>query len=173
VNPGVRIGPNAVIGVGSVVTRDVPAGALAAGVPCRVIRERAFPREPSAEERRRFFSSFLGSVSEILADFAGHPARFRAEALSVELHDRTISCAVSRIGSPRPERVDSTGSDGDVLRVAARDGGVATEFRFAQRVIEGRADPVTEKLRDLLRRHGLRFYADVRDGTYYDWRTDV
>ena len=37
--PGVRIGENAVIGAGSVVTRDVPANVLAAGNPCRVIRE--------------------------------------------------------------------------------------------------------------------------------------
>jgi maltose O-acetyltransferase len=37
--PGVSIGDRAVIGAGSVVTRDVPAGAFAAGNPCRVIRE--------------------------------------------------------------------------------------------------------------------------------------
>jgi maltose O-acetyltransferase len=37
--PGVRIGARAVIGAGSVVTRDVPAGVLAAGNPCKVIRE--------------------------------------------------------------------------------------------------------------------------------------
>lgn len=37
--PGVRIGSRAVIGAGSVVTRDVPAGVFAAGNPCRVIRE--------------------------------------------------------------------------------------------------------------------------------------
>jgi maltose O-acetyltransferase len=36
--PGVRIGARAVIGAGSVVTRDVPEGVLAAGNPCRVIR---------------------------------------------------------------------------------------------------------------------------------------
>jgi len=35
---GVRIGSRAVIGAGSVVTRDIPDGAFAAGNPCRVIR---------------------------------------------------------------------------------------------------------------------------------------
>lgn len=36
--PGVRIGDRAVIGAGSVVTRDVPEGVFAAGNPCRIIR---------------------------------------------------------------------------------------------------------------------------------------
>ena len=37
--PGVSIGDNSVIGAGSVVTRSIPANVLAAGNPCRVIRE--------------------------------------------------------------------------------------------------------------------------------------
>jgi maltose O-acetyltransferase len=37
--PGVTIGANAVIGAGSVVIGDIPGGVLAAGNPCRVIRE--------------------------------------------------------------------------------------------------------------------------------------
>jgi maltose O-acetyltransferase len=39
--PGVTIGDNTVIGAGSIVTKDVPARVLAAGNPCRVIRELA------------------------------------------------------------------------------------------------------------------------------------
>jgi maltose O-acetyltransferase len=35
---GVRIGARAVIGAGSVVTRDIPEAVFAAGNPCRVIR---------------------------------------------------------------------------------------------------------------------------------------
>ena len=37
--PGVTIGDCCVIGAGSVVTRDIPAWTVAAGNPCRVIRE--------------------------------------------------------------------------------------------------------------------------------------
>ncbi|MBE6072524.1 MAG: sugar O-acetyltransferase [Clostridium butyricum] len=39
VNPGVHIGNNVVIGSGSVVTKDIPDNVIAAGNPCRVIRE--------------------------------------------------------------------------------------------------------------------------------------
>lgn len=36
---GVTIGADTVIGAGSVVTHDIPAGVVAAGVPCKVIRK--------------------------------------------------------------------------------------------------------------------------------------
>ena len=48
ITPGVRIGDCCVIGAGSVVTKDIPAWSLAAGNPCRVIRE-------IAEKDRRFY----------------------------------------------------------------------------------------------------------------------
>lgn len=48
VNPGVHIGNNAVIGSGSVVTKDIPDNVIAAGNPCRVIRE-------ITEEDRKYY----------------------------------------------------------------------------------------------------------------------
>ena len=37
--PNVTIGDNTVIGAGSVVTKSIPANVIAAGSPCRVIKE--------------------------------------------------------------------------------------------------------------------------------------
>lgn len=48
VNPGVHIGDNVVIGSGSVVTKDIPANMVAAGNPCKVIRE-------ITEEDRKYY----------------------------------------------------------------------------------------------------------------------
>lgn len=39
VNPGVTIGNNTIIGSGSVVTKDIPDNVIAAGNPCKIIRE--------------------------------------------------------------------------------------------------------------------------------------
>jgi acetyltransferase-like isoleucine patch superfamily enzyme len=40
---GVRVGDNSIVGTSAVVTRDVPANAVVAGVPARVVRMRETP----------------------------------------------------------------------------------------------------------------------------------
>ncbi len=39
INPNITIGDNVVIGSGSVVTKDIPKNVIAAGNPCKVVRE--------------------------------------------------------------------------------------------------------------------------------------
>mgnify|MGYP001172363534 CR=1 FL=1 len=54
--PGVRIGEGAIVGAGSVVTRDVPPLAIVGGAPAKILRER-----PADEYRRlRNEGKFLG-----------------------------------------------------------------------------------------------------------------
>lgn len=48
--PGVTIGSNSVIGAGSVVTKDVPEWSIAAGNPCRVIRQ------ITEEDRNKYYA---------------------------------------------------------------------------------------------------------------------
>ena len=43
VRPGMTIGDDTTIGAGSVVTKPIPAGVVAAGNPCRVIRSLTSP----------------------------------------------------------------------------------------------------------------------------------
>ena len=41
--PGVTVGAGAVLGAGSIVTKDVPPGAVVVGAPARVVRQRRAP----------------------------------------------------------------------------------------------------------------------------------
>jgi acetyltransferase-like isoleucine patch superfamily enzyme len=64
VMPGVTIGDGAVIGADSTINKDVPARALAAGSPARIIKENVAVT-PSPEEKRKM-------VLNILSEFKNH-----------------------------------------------------------------------------------------------------
>ena len=55
--PGANIGSNTVIGAGAVVTKDIPDGVVAAGNPCRIIKE-------ITEEDKKYYYKNLEFDSE-------------------------------------------------------------------------------------------------------------
>ena len=59
INPGVTIGENALIGSGSVVTRNIPDNAVAFGNPARVVNERV-PLEITSTRPRNTKGSLQG-----------------------------------------------------------------------------------------------------------------
>lgn len=71
--PGVTIGDNVVIGAGSVVTKDIPSWSVAAGNPCRVIREitdddinYCFKKEKPDEEALQYMQKLWNESGDTL-----------------------------------------------------------------------------------------------------------
>ncbi|MEO8358621.1 MAG: acyltransferase [Vicinamibacteria bacterium] len=60
--PGVTLGSRVVVGAGSIVTRSLAAGVLAAGVPAKVLRE-VSSKELSIEERQRLIGECVASYA--------------------------------------------------------------------------------------------------------------
>lgn len=69
--PGVHIGSNTVIGAGSVVTKDIPDWVIAAGNPCRVIREITDADRKFYFRDREFDDEAWEDVQRILAKQEG------------------------------------------------------------------------------------------------------
>lgn len=63
--PGVHIGSNTVIGAGSVVTKDIPDWVIAAGNPCKVIREITEADKPFFYKKQRFDAEAWSAIEEL------------------------------------------------------------------------------------------------------------
>ena len=94
VNPGVTIGDDVVVGVGSLVTTNLPPHCLAVGVPAKVVRE-GYPPRPSDEDVRRRIRE-LFRAWEVPAEFESEGVRFRVRGAAFDVRARTIEGPVSK-----------------------------------------------------------------------------
>jgi len=122
VNPNVNIGDNVVVGVGSLVLKDLPSGCLAAGVPCRIIKENCFPQELSLEQKRKILEQINN------------------------LWDLEMECERDGVYKVDDARID-----------------------FENMWFTGNSSKKSERARNILRRHGIRFKVDIIDGEYREW----
>lgn len=135
VNPNVKIGDNVVVGVGAVVTKDIPSGCLAAGIPAKIIRENYYPRTHTSEEKESLLKGFFMHFQN---DIAKTP---------VKLEYR---------------------EDTDTIHLLQDDKRLAI-FSLSEKHIHGDVTPLTEILRNELRRYGVRFKSYPENGTYVRW----
>lgn len=172
VNPSVTIGKDCVIGVGSVVTRDIPDGCLAAGIPAKVLKENAYPNPLTGSKRFAFILDFFKTFCEICSD------RWEVSFMPGEAHVASIidNVHVSYYPEfPMPRSVEREDFDHGVVLVDnlgwdEKDipPNVTVICLVAKRVI-GPATPVAERLLNQLRRYGVRFKYDAEDGHYVAW----
>jgi len=58
--PHVIIGDNVVIGINSIINRDLPSGCFAAGAPCKVIKEKVYPKKVTLSEQSIIIKNIVG-----------------------------------------------------------------------------------------------------------------
>jgi hypothetical protein len=126
--PNTSIGDNTVIGIGSIITKDIPAGCLAAGTPCKVLRNNCYPRTLSADEKLQLINDILNEWYTTLVPY-------------------------KKIKSVTNLRYDIVA---DVIELYQNDD--VTKYYIDKRTIEGYNNDVSEDLRDYLRRRGIKYY---------------
>ncbi len=174
VNPGVTIGRDCVIGVGSVVTRDIPAGALAAGIPCKIIRKNAYPRELSLEQRRQKMTSFLHDFAVVCSD--QHEVHFDETRLEIILNDHILIAYRETLNLSTLAKLRMCGYDRLIVLTYGLFPGLheaqETFIDLKDRSIDGLVCLVSERLLNQFRRYGTRFrYQPVGDH-YQSWSVE-
>ena len=126
--PNVKIGDNVVIGIGSIVNKDIPSGAMAAGSPCKVIKENYYPNELNTFELEKLINPILEYWYKELAPHKGI------------------------------KTVDFLKYNVSTEKIELSQGENKTYFDVRDKTIEGYNNVVTEDLRDFLRRRGIKIY---------------
>jgi acetyltransferase-like isoleucine patch superfamily enzyme len=173
INPGVRIGRNCVIGVNSLVTRNIPDGSLAAGSPAKVLREGAYPSPLTGTRLLEFWVEFLAQLAQLYGSSETAASTPDLGIVSLAIPTATYVAVVDE-GAWAGRGSTAVPVAGRLLAIGpgtARDGDREgwTAFDTATRRIAGVADEVGDRLANELRRHGIRFYSRPRDGRYVDW----
>ena len=174
INPGVRIGRNCVVGVNSLVTTSLPDGSLAVGSPAKVIKENAYPRPFSAEQRGRFFDEFLARYAVLLGSDANVASR--GEAVVLDIGDAVFAAIAADDAGRVTESLAGNGGFDDRRVIAMGEGvgaaklpGAWTALDPRSRRIRGPADAASERFVNELRRYGIRFYSRPSGDAYIDW----
>jgi len=173
ITPGVRVGKNCVIGVNSLVNKDIPDGSFAAGSPVKIIRQNAFPMEISPEQRADFFRGFLQTFADICSDKFDVECIASSDAINIRGDKTTVlfkeQLENQDLNDDQNRRLLIVYTN-DVLanNVGNLDKNV-TIFDLKKKYIYGFPDDLSELLVNQLRRYGMRFYSRRQGQAYVKW----
>ena len=132
--PNVTIGENTVIGIGSIINRNLPIGCFAAGSPCKVIKENCYPKELNKKEKEDIVDNILQDWKQLLK----HKCM---RAPSVNYNEESNSITLTQFSyDPSPNDT--------------------TIFNLENKTMEGFDNNISEDLRDYLRRRGIKIFTN-------------
>ena len=130
--PNVEIGENTVIGIGSIVNKNIPSGCLAAGSPCKIIKENYYPKQIDEQDKKKL-------IEDILKDW------------HILLKEKNIYFSYQ-----------TRYEDNKIFLREIVDGGcseIVFDLK-SRKILQGSHNEVAEDLRDYLRRRGIKIYHD-------------
>ena len=141
--PNVRIGENTVIGIGSIINRNLPKGCFAAGSPCKVLKENCYPKNLNKNEKKTI-------VNNILEDWKKLLKHKEEPDISVNYNEEDNSIILTKFNyEPTPMKYP--------LEVVHSK---KTIFNLKNKTVEGSINDVSEDLRDYLRRRGIKIFTN-------------
>lgn len=170
VNPGVTIGADVVVGVGSVVTKDVSDGSLVMGAPARVLKTGVFPKEWN-ETRFALLHEFVNVFGEICEE------RHAVKRLDEGRGRALVIDACCLVCSPFPSPDAAAKLADEYSRMIWLGEGEEppavrpshTIINIRARSVTGPADMLSERLLNQFRRYGVRFNYVAHEGRYVHW----
>jgi len=133
--PNTSIGDNTVIGINSLINKDIPAGVLAAGNPCKVLKTNAYPKQMTNQQLNKIVENLLDRWLNVLMPL-------KVEDLDIQYQ---YSC-----------------EDAKLTLIQQSDYSKKTVFDIKNKTIDGYLNPVVQDLRDFLRRNGIKIYNGQR-----------
>jgi acetyltransferase-like isoleucine patch superfamily enzyme len=160
--PGVELGDNVTIGAGSVVNRSIPAGALAAGVPAKVLKPsnewpRAIDRDAQWHLAQSIFSEMLAYMKDNGVNVSVSTNSGRSDAtLFYDGSQRRISLVGSGAAAD--------GADDIVIELdepgEPQPRAATTWLGLLSKARAGRRDDVSAEVEAFIARYGIRFAGD-------------
>jgi acetyltransferase-like isoleucine patch superfamily enzyme len=125
--PNTSIGDNCVIGIGSIITKPIPSNVMAAGSPCRVLKENYYPRPLNKEALENLIVPLISYWKLNVVERKG-------------INDFNVSYI----------------KENHIIQLEWNN--KQTQFDVILKKITGDIHPLSEDLRDYLRRKGIKIY---------------